>query len=144
MPRSTNSTPRSMSDDHFNLQNILTNLAVRVGQLEGTLNAFMERWKAQDDAAGLGRRVTHEKIELLSLQLERLANDVQGMQQDVAELKKEVDEEVMPTVRVTQFASERRAGARSVLVMIYGGAVIVISALAYIADRVVGWLTRTH
>lgn len=126
--------------DGWDLQNILTNLAVRVGQLEGTLNAFMERWKAQDDAARLGRQVTHDKINLLSVQVERLANDIQGVQQDVAELKLEVDEEIMPTVQASQFANERRAGARSVLVVIYGGAVVVISALAYIADRAVGWL----
>jgi hypothetical protein len=129
-----------MGDGEFQLQNILTNLAVRVGQLEGRLTEFMDRWKTQDEAASLGRSVTQSKIELLSLQMERLANDVQGMQQDLAELKKEVDEEVMPSVRVTEFARGRRAGSRTTLGMIYAGAVIVVSALAYIADRLMAWL----
>jgi hypothetical protein len=62
------------------------------------------------------------------------------MQQDLAELKKEVDEEVMPSVRVTEFARGRRAGSRTTLGMIYAGAVIVVSALAYIADRLMAWL----
>ncbi len=120
--------------------NILTNLAARIGQLEGRLTEFMDRWKTQDEAASLGRRVTQEKIELLSLQLERLANDVQGVQQDVAELKKEVDEEVMPSVRISEYARGRRAGTRSTMAMIYAGGIVVISAIAYVADRVVAWL----
>jgi hypothetical protein len=127
-------------DGEYQLHNILTNLAARVGQLEGRISEFMDRWKTQDEAASLGRSVTQSKIELLSLQMERLANDVQGMQQDLAELKKEVDEEVMPSVRVTEFARGRRAGSRTTLGMIYAGAVIVVSALAYIADRLMAWL----
>lgn len=121
-------------------ENILTNLAVRIGQLEGTLDVFMKTWRAQDDAAGLGRRVTHEKIELISLQVERLANDLRSVQQDIAELKQEVDEEIMPTVRVTQFARERRAGARSVWALIGGGVVALASAMAYLADKLMQYI----
>lgn len=126
--------------DGWNSENILTNLAVRVGQLEGTLTTFMNTWRAQDDAAALGRRVTHEKIELISLQVERLANDLRSVQQDIAELKMEVDEEIMPTVRVTQFARERDAGAKSVWALIGAGTVAMASAMAYLADKLVQYL----
>lgn len=124
----------------YSLQNILTNLAHRVGQFEGTLKTFMEQWKDQDNAATVGRQVLSGKIELLSLQVERLGIDLQNVQQELAELKNEIDDEVMPVVRTTEFAAQRKAGARAVLISIYGGLVILISALAYIADRVVAWL----
>lgn len=124
----------------YNLHNILTNLAVRVGEMEGLLKAFREQWRDQDAAANLHRSVTHGKIELLTLQVERLANDIMHLQQDFAEFKNEVDDEVIPFITVGKYARERKAGARAVLVGIYGGIVILISSLAYVADRLVGWL----
>lgn len=124
----------------YNLQNILTNLAVRVGEMEGQLKAFRDQWRDQDTAAGLSRRVTHEGLQLLSLQVERLANDIMHMQQDVAELRNEIDDEVMPHIRSGEFAAQRKAGARGVWITIWGGLVVVISALAYAADKLVQFL----
>ena len=37
--------------DEYDSSNVLTNLAVRVGQLEGTLKTFMETWARQDQLA---------------------------------------------------------------------------------------------
>jgi len=126
----------------YNLQNILTNLAVRVGEMEGLLKAFRDTWRDQDTAAGLSRRVTHESIQLLSLQVERLANDIMHLQQDFAEFKNEVDDEVMPHILTGRYASERKAGAKAVIGAVYAGLIVLISALAYIADRVVAFFTH--
>lgn len=126
----------------YSLQNILTNLAVRVGQFEGTLETFMKQWRDQDNAAMLSRRVLSEKIELLSLQVERLSNDLANVQQDLAELKNEIDDEINPVVDTIRFARERKAGARAAVAGIYAGAIVLISALAYIADRAVAYLTH--
>ena len=126
--------------DGWDNNNILTNLAVRVGQLEGTLKAFMERWKDQDDAASLGRRVTHEKIELLSIQVRQLSTDLANVQQDIAELKNEVDEEIMPSVEAYENAQHRRLGAKSVWGFVWAAAVGFVGMLAYIAERVIGYL----
>lgn len=123
----------------YNLHNILTNLAVRVGEMEGLLKAFREQWRDQDAAANLHRSVTHGKIELLTLQIERLANDIMHLQQDFAEFKEEVDDEVMPVILTGRYARERKAGAKAVLVGLYGGLVLLISSIAYIADRLVNW-----
>jgi len=131
-----------MSDADYSLQNILTNLAVRVGEMEGLLKAFREQWRDQDTAAGLGRSVTHGKIELLTLQVERLANDIMHLQQDFAEFKEEVDAEVMPHILTGKYARERKAGAKAAIAGVYAGAVVLISALAYLADRLVAWLTH--
>ena len=35
----------------YNLPNLLTNLAVRVGQVEGTMKTFMDNWARQDQLA---------------------------------------------------------------------------------------------
>lgn len=126
----------------YSLNNILTNLAVRVGEMEGLLKAFREQWRDQDTAANLSRRVTHEKIELLSMQVERLANDILHMQQDIAEIRNDMDDEVLPSILVGKYARERKAGAKSVLVAIYGGLIVLISAIAYVADRAIAWFMQ--
>lgn len=131
-----------MDAEDYDLRNVLTNLAARVGRFEGRLEQFMDQWRQQDTSASLSRQVTHQRLELLSTQVDRLANDLMHIQQDLAELKKDVDEEVMPTIRVWEFANARKAGAKAVWIGIYGGAVVLISALAYAADKFVTWVTH--
>lgn len=122
--------------DEFDTRNVLHNLAVRVGQLEGTLKTFMETWARQDQLAHESRRLQRAQIELLSKQVERVATDVQNTQQDIAELKKEIDEQVMPTVDHVKHKKHYAAGRQSVWAMIGAGVVMLASALAYIGDRV--------
>ncbi len=128
-----------MSNDptSVDLQQTLLNLLMRVGQLEGTLKTFMEQWSRQDSLAHESRRITFEKIDLLGKQVERVATDVQNVQQDVAELKKEIDEQIMPTVDHVKVRKHYAAGAKSVWAMIGAGVVMLASALAYIGDKIV-------
>lgn len=125
-----------MSDSEYEIHNILANLAARVGQLEGTLKTFMDTWARQDQLAHNSRQVTQDSLNLLGKQIERVATDVQNVQQDVAELKKEIDEQIMPTVDQVQGRRQYAAGAKSVWVMIGAGVMMVASALAYIGDKI--------
>lgn len=132
-----------MNDEDSNgyrLQNILTNLAVRVGQLEGTMKTFMENWAIQDKLAHEARRVMYERIELLGRQVERVATDVNNVQQDVAEIKKEIDEEVTPVIKSFEIATAKKHGAKGVWAVIGGGLIAVASGLAYVMDKVSGYM----
>ena len=113
----------------------LHELAIKVGLLEGTLRTFMETWRDQDTAAALGRRVTHEKMELQAMQIGRLAVDVQNVQQDEAEMKHEIEEKDMPVIDAVEAEQAQRAGARKVWAWIAGAAAMVVSALAYVVDK---------
>lgn len=130
--------------DGFNLHNLLTNLAVRVGQLEGTMKTFMDNWARQDQLAHDSRRVVYDRLELIGKQVERIATDVNNVQQDVAELKKEIDEQVMPTVEMVEARRHQRAGAKGVWAMIGAGVVMVASAMAYLADKLSAYLFPRH
>lgn len=122
--------------DYFSSANLITNLAVRVGSMEGTVRTFMDNWARQDQLAHEGRRLMNERLELIGKQIDRIATDVVNVQQDVAELKKEVDEDVMPSIRAEEFSKQRRLGAKGVWAIISAGAVAVASMLAYIMDKV--------
>ncbi len=128
-----------MTDD-FIPHNILTNLAVRVGQLEGSVKTFMDAWGRQDAIAHESRRVVYDRIELIGKQVDRVAIDVQNIQQDVAELKKEIDEQVMPVVEATNAKKHRAAGAAAVWAMVSAGVLALASVLAYIGDKVAQYI----
>lgn len=125
--------------DEFDTNNILYNLATRVAQLEGTLKTFMETWERQDHLAHASRQITYDRLELVGKQIERLSVDIQNVQQDVAELKKEIDEQIMPTVDHVQNRKHYASGAKSVWAMIGAGVVMLASALAYIGDKIASY-----
>lgn len=130
-----------MSDeDEYSRHGLFTNLAVRVGSMEGTIKTFMDNWVRQDALAHESRRLTYERLEMIGKQIDRIATDVMNVQQDVAELKKEMDEEVMPSIKADDQAKQRVLGAKGVWAVLSAGALAVASMMAYIADKIMGFL----
>lgn len=119
---------------------LLINLAMRVGSLEGSLKTFMENWAIQDKLAHDARRTVYERLDLIGRQVERIATDVENVQQDVAELKKEVDEDIFPSIKKHDARVDQSIGAKGVWALIAGVAVAAISAIAYAADKLATYL----
>jgi len=71
--------------------------------------------------------------------VERIAVDILNVQQDVAELKKEVDEQIMPTIDSVEARRHRNTGAKSVWAIIGAAIVMGASAMAYIVDKVLSF-----
>jgi hypothetical protein len=113
----------------------------RLGEIEGTLRTFMQTWRDQDTAAQLGRRVNSEKMELQSLQIDRIAKDVLGLQQDIAEMKNQIEDKVMPTVNDIEAKKQRAIGAKSLLAMLWTGVTAVLATFAYMAERLITYFT---
>lgn len=131
-----------MSDEGlgFNLHNVLTNLATRVGSLEGAMKMFMENWQRQDQLAHDARKTLYDRVDLLSRQIERVATDVMNIVQDVAELKKEIEEDIAPKVESIEISKQRRIGATSVWAALGAAIVAVASALAFVVDKIANHL----
>ncbi len=128
--------------DEYSLHNIMSNLATRVGQLEGTVKTFMDNWVRQDQLAHDGRRVLHDRLDLIGRQVDRIAVDVQSVQQDVAEMKKEIEEEITPTIEAVENRKHEKTGARGVWVMIGSGILMAISALTYVVDKAITFFSH--
>lgn len=122
----------------FQLQNLLTNIATRLGQMEGTVKTFMDNWARQDQLANDGRRILHERLDLVGRQIERVATDVQNIQQDVAELKKELDEDINPVIKSFEGIRHQKIGAKGVWAMIGAAVVATGSIVAFAVDRLMG------
>lgn len=130
----------SVDGSEYSLHNIMSNLAMRVGAMEGTVKTFMDNWARQDQLAHEGRRLLYERVDLISRQVERIATDVENIQQDVAEMKKEIEEDINPTIEMVEKAKERKLGAKGVWAMVGAAIMTVASALAYIADKIAAYI----
>jgi len=64
----------------------------------------MDQWGRQEANASLLRQKNNDKLEQLERALDRLATDLQGVQQDVAELKNDVE----PAIKTFEAEQNRK------------------------------------
>ena len=102
-----------MIDGDFN------NVERALGILEGTVRSLMDQWARQDVHATEARHQMHQKLELLAQQIDRVANDAENIQQDIAEMRNDIDNKIMPTVERIRAEWERRLGAKAVLAIVW-------------------------
>ena len=97
-----------------------------LGVIEGTLRGLMDQWARQETEATRMRQANNDKLEILTQQVYRLSSDLQGVQQDVAELKNDAE----PIIERYKAEENQRVGRRNVWVAI-GATLTAIGALAY-------------
>ena len=81
-----------------------------LGDLEGTVRGMADQWKSQETAAAAARKALYERFEGLSAQVGQMASKIDGAIQDVAELKNDLDDNVMPTISAYNTDIARRGG----------------------------------
>lgn len=86
-------------------------VARALGDLQGTVRGMSEQWRRQDDNANVGRRAVYERLDDLSKKMVTVANNIEGVTQDVAELKNDIKTEVMPTIDAVKLAAAKQLGA---------------------------------
>lgn len=90
-----------------------------------------EQWKRQEDAASKGRHVLHEKMEAISIQVTRLAGIAESVQQDVAEMKNDIDDNVTPTIIAYKLDKAARGGAIGMGKWIWGVILALCTAIGF-------------
>jgi len=86
-------------------------VARALGDLQGTVRSMSEQWRRQDDNANTGRRAVSEKLEDLSNKMVAMSHNLDGVTQDVAELKNDIKTDIMPTVDAFRMAAAKQLGA---------------------------------
>lgn len=85
-------------------------VAQALGDLQGTVRAMSTQWAAQEETASAGRRALYERFERVSAQLVQNTSKLDGVTQDVAEIKESIDTKVMPTVDAYKADAARKSG----------------------------------
>lgn len=86
-------------------------VAQALGDLQGTVRSMQEQWRRQEENANIGRRAVYDRLEDLSRKVEAMTSKLDGQIQDVAELKNEIETEVMPTIDAVRLAAAKQSGA---------------------------------
>src|SRR5258705_11992739 len=86
-------------------------VAQALGDLQGTVRSIQEQWRRQDESANAGRRGVYERLEPLTQQVMRMSANFESVAQDVAELKNDIETEVMPTIDAVKMATAKQSGA---------------------------------
>src|SRR5438445_2262033 len=120
-----------MSDEEYK------NVERALGILEGTVRSLMDQWARQDSHATASRAAVYAKLELLAGQVDRVANDAENIQQDVAEMRNDIDEQIMPTVNKIRAEWERKLGSRTTLGIIWGGITASSIVIGYTVDKLI-------
>jgi hypothetical protein len=89
-----------------------------LGDLEGTVRALSstvkdmaDQWRDQEKHAVASRRILYDRVEGFSAQLGNVLGQIAGITQDVAELKNDIDDKIMPTVTAYNAGIAHKAGA---------------------------------
>lgn len=110
------------------------------GNLEGTVASMATQWREQERHASDGRKHLHDKFEELLGKVLVLSNTVNNVQQDVAELKNDIETKVMPPIAESKEKQAEKRGARHVGKMLWVGALAMVSAASYGIHQLISWL----
>lgn len=97
-----------------------------LGRVEGTIQSLMVQWRQQEAEATRLRHENSQRLLILERQVDRVANDVQNVQQDVAELKNEAE----PMMDEYKAEVNKKLGRRGLWISI-GAALSAGGAVAY-------------
>jgi hypothetical protein len=86
-------------------------IAQALGDVQGTVRSMMEQWRRQEDTASAGRKALYEKFEGVSAELAKVGAKLDGVTQDVAEVKESIETKVMPTIDAYKLDVAHRGGA---------------------------------
>jgi len=117
-------------------------VARALGDLEGTVRAMAEQWRRQEEIATAGRRGVYDRIDSLSLQVTTLQSAATAVQQDVAEIKKDMDEKVMPAIDAYSLDKARRLGWMDSGRLIWAGVIGACTLIGFVIHEILQYLAK--
>lgn len=107
-----------------------------LGRVEGLVQSLMDQWGRQEANASQLRQKNNDKLEQLERSIDRLATDLMNVQQDVAELKNDVE----PAIKAFEAEHNRKLGAKGVWALLGAAFVGVGTLLYHVADRLIDYI----
>lgn len=116
-------------------------VARALGDLQGTVRSMSDQWKRQEDAAVAGRRGLYERFESLSVQVMSMSHKLDGVTQEVAELRNDIEKEVMPTVDAVRIAAAQKLGAMWAGKLFWSLILGIAGAIGFVVHELLQYLT---
>lgn len=97
------------------------------------------QWREQERSAAEGRKQLYQKFEQMLERVGMLANNIDSVQQDVAELKNDLETKVMPSIDAYNIKQAERRGAHNMGKLLWVGLLALVSAASYGIHQIVQW-----
>src|ERR1700741_2630073 len=97
------------------------------GQLEGTVASMATQWRQQEPDALASRRELQEKFEEVLEKVNKLANTLEHLQDDLSELKGEMTSKVLPELTASSLRAAERRGAAGLVRLLWLGLLAIVS-----------------
>lgn len=120
----------------------MTDVARALGDLEGTVRGLKEQWERQEVAAREGRRILHDKFDAMTVQVHNLTGVAYGVQQDVAEIKNEIDQKIMPTVNAYALDKARLGGVIDTGKLVWAAIIAGCALIGWIVHEVLQYFAK--
>jgi hypothetical protein len=117
-------------------------VAQALGDLQGTVRSMAEQWRRQDENANVGRRAVYERLEDLSRKMVTVAAKLDGVTQDVAELRNEIEVEIMPTIEAAKIAAAKQSGAMSAGKIVWAFMAGIAGAIGFAVHEMLQYLKK--
>lgn len=104
------------------------------------MRSMREQWKSQDDTANAGRRALYDRFDTVISKMGEVAHKIDGVTQDVAEIKNEIDTKVMPTIDAYKIEIARKVGAMAMGKVFWGLIVAVASSVGFAIHEIMTYL----
>ncbi len=121
----------------------MTDVARALGDLEGTVRSLQDQWRRQEEAAAAGRRVLHDKFDAMTIQVHNLTGVAYGVQQDLAEIKNEIDEKVMPSINAYALDKSRQSGMVDMGKLIWAGVIGICTLTGFAIHEIFQYLAKS-
>ncbi|EJN11870.1 Protein of unknown function (DUF1515) [Bradyrhizobium sp. YR681] len=103
---------------------VLLSMAEKIGRLTASLEAHTSQWRQQDEKASQGRRDTHQKIDAMRAEMQKLDGQLTTAIKDIADMK--------PTVQTVKNAEQQVAGATWMSKWLYRAAILATGGAAWV------------
>ena len=119
-----------------------SNILLRAfGNLEGTVASMATQWRQQEQAASDSRRVLYSKFEEILGRVNTLSHNIDNLQQDLTDLKRDIETKVMPSIEAYNLKQAEKRGAHGLIRLVWLGLLAAVSAASYGLHQFITWLS---
>lgn len=99
------------------------------------------QWRDQEAKAAEGRKHLYEKFEQVLTRVTTLASTIDNVQQDVAELKNDIETKIMPSISAYTLKQAEKRGMQHVGKILWVSLLALVSAASYGIHQLIQWFS---
>lgn len=119
-----------------------TDVARALGDLEGTVRELSKQWERQEATAVAGRKAVYERVDSLNAKVSDLQAAADGVQRNLAEIKSDIEEKIMPVINAYALGQARWGGVKDAGRFVWAAIIAGFATLGWIIHEILQYLGK--